>query len=64
MEARQFHGLVHLKTLILNNMPRLDKIEPVAFSSLKHLEVLECRNNRYLNKIDPFAFYDHLEDKE
>ena len=56
-----FHGMYALKTLILNNLSRLQSIQALAFHSLNNLESFECQNNKYLYFVDPFAFKDHLE---
>ena len=57
---RAFHGLRGLRTLLINSMPILKKIEALAFHDLASLETLECQNNRRLSYIDPFAFYDQI----
>ena len=59
-----FQGQTNLQKLILNNLPRLRKIDALAFSDLRSLDVFECQKNKKLEYIDPYAFYnDFIEEK-
>ncbi len=55
-----FHGLTNLKTLILNNLPYLERIDPLAFHDLRTLDTLQCQKNKKLEYIDPYAFFNNL----
>ena len=59
----EFHKLLFLKKLFLNDNEFLTTIEPVAFNGLESLEVLEIKNNPKLDYIDPKAFYNSLADE-
>ena len=59
--AHSFHGLDGLKTLLLNEFPYLEAVEPLAFHGLTSLETLQCQDNPHLRFIDPFAFRDDLQ---
>jgi Leucine-rich repeat (LRR) protein len=60
LPSHGFHGLYGLKTLIISNMPRLEKIEALAFHDLHSLATVECRNNHKLSYIHSKAFRDNL----
>ena len=60
LPSHGFHGQYGLKTLILNSMPELEKIEALAFHDLHSLNNLECRNNQKLSYIHTKSFRDNL----
>ena len=55
-----FHGLYGLRTLLLNNLDLLTKVEALAFHDLVSLDTLEVENNKNLVEIDPMAFYNNV----
>ena len=59
--SNEFYQLHFLKTLIINDMPKLTIIEPFAFHGLEHLETLELKNNPKLTIISKHAFYKSIE---
>ena len=60
----EFHKMDALKKLILNDMPNLEAVEPLAFHGLHDMEVIELKNNPKLSYIDRLAFYDSMVSEE
>ncbi|XP_059091196.1 leucine-rich repeat neuronal protein 3-like isoform X2 [Tigriopus californicus] len=52
-----FFGFHALRMLKINQMPFLERVEVLAFSSLTSLQRLDMQDNPHLHYIDPQAFY-------